>query len=163
MNALRTKIIKIARQEIGYIEEKGNMTKYGEWFGFDGVAWCGIFVSWVYWMAGVPLGKIGFSKGFAGCATAVAHFLKLEKEHPGKWITNEPEQGDIVFFDFDGNGSWDHVGLFDEWINKAKGTFESVEGNTSDRSANNGGMVMERVRYGIGTKTKVLFVKQIKD
>lgn len=72
------RIIEIAEKEIGETElpKDSNLTKYGEWFGFDGVAWCGMFVSWCYYLAGFPLGNIGFKKGFAGCQTAVAHFKK---------------------------------------------------------------------------------------
>lgn len=67
------RIVEIASAEIGQKEqpENSNETKYGEWFGLNGVAWCGIFVSWVYAMAGRQLPKIGFTKGFAGCQTAV--------------------------------------------------------------------------------------------
>ena len=73
-----TNVIEIAKKEIGYSEtpKNTNKTKYGKWFGLDGVAWCGIFVSWCYAQAGKPLGKIGFLKGFAGCQTAVAYFKK---------------------------------------------------------------------------------------
>jgi len=43
------KIVRIASNEAGYVETppNSNKTKYGQWFGFDGVAWCGMFVSWV--------------------------------------------------------------------------------------------------------------------
>ena len=56
-----SKIVTIASKEIGYSETptNSNKTKYGKWFGLDGVAWCGMFVSWVYDKAGVPLGNIG--------------------------------------------------------------------------------------------------------
>jgi len=72
------KIVEIAKQEIGIEEspKNSNKTKYGKWFGFDGVAWCGMFVSWCYYQAGFQLEKIGFSKGFAGCQTAVAYFSR---------------------------------------------------------------------------------------
>ena len=72
------KIVEIASKEVGQGETplNSNKSKYGKWFGFDGVAWCGMFVSWCYTQAGTPLPKIGFSKGFAGCQTAVAYFKK---------------------------------------------------------------------------------------
>ena len=74
------KVVEVAKKEIGTTEspKNSNKTKYGKWFGFDGVAWCGMFCSWVYAEAGVPLGNIGFLKGFAGCQTAVAHFKKTK-------------------------------------------------------------------------------------
>jgi len=87
-------IIRIAAKEIGQTEKpaNSNKTKYGKWFGFDGVAWCGMFVSWCYAQAGFQLPKIGFSKGYAGCQTAVAYFKKMNQ------ITKKPVEGDIVFF-----------------------------------------------------------------
>ena len=71
------KVIEIALAEVGTKESpKGtNKQKYGEWFGLNGVAWCGIFVSWCFSRSGFPLGKIGFTKGFAGCQTAVAEIV----------------------------------------------------------------------------------------
>jgi len=58
-----SKIIEIASKEVGQGETplNSNKSKYGKWFGFDGVAWCGMFVSWCYSQAGTPLGKIGCS------------------------------------------------------------------------------------------------------
>ena len=95
-NRIMSKIIEVASKEIGTVESppNSNKTKYGKWFGFDGVAWCGMFVSWCYFNAGTPLPKIGFAKGFAGCQTAVAFFKKNEM------ITSAPVAGDIVFFDW---------------------------------------------------------------
>lgn len=134
------KIIEIATAEIGTKENppNSNHTKYGEWFGLDEVAWCGIFVSWCYHHAGFPLGKIGFSKGFAGCQTAVAHFRKTGE------ITTTPQPGDIVFFDWNGDKRFDHTGIFVKQINSKY--FETIEGNTSFTNQSNGGEVMKRQR-----------------
>lgn len=134
-------IIRIAEKEIGQTEKPlyTNKTKYGKWFGFDGVPWCGMFVSWCYSMAGFPLPKIGFKKGFAGCQTAVAYFKK------NSMITTEPVSGDIVFYDFNGDGRYDHTSIFVNWIDKYA-SFTSIEGNTSLTNQNNGGEVMKRVR-----------------
>ena len=53
--------------------------------------------------------------------------------------------GDIVLFDWDGDGVADHIGLI---ISKnADGSYTTVEGNTSDSSYSNGGWVLKRVRY----------------
>jgi len=145
------RIIEIAEKEIGYTEfpKNSNLTKYGEWFGFDGVAWCGMFVSWCYAMAGFGLGNIGFKKGFAGCQTAVFHFKKTGE------ITEHPKSGDIVFFDWNNDGRYDHVGLFKRDL--GNGTFETIEGNTAVGNDSNGGQVMLRVR-GFNSKYTVLFV-----
>lgn len=145
----KTKILEIARNEIGTGEtpKNSNKTKYGKWFGWDGVAWCGIFVSWCYAQAGSPLPKIGFTKGFAGCQTAVAYFKK------NKMITANPSAGDIVFFDWNGDKRYDHTGIFVRWTISGK-EFESIEGNTSLTNQSNGGNVMLRKR----SKSSAIFV-----
>ena len=141
-------IVAIAEKEIGYTETpaNSNKTKFGKWFGFDGVAWCGMFVSWCYDKAGFPLGNVGFSKGFAGCQTAVAHYKKKNK------VTTKPVQGDIVFFDWNGDGRFDHTGIFVKDIDGK--SFETIEGNTSLTNQSNGGHVMRRKRKYVN----VLFV-----
>lgn len=133
-------IINTAEKEIGVIEtpKNSNKTKYGKWFGLDGVAWCGMFVSWVYANAGKQLPNIGFSKGYAGCQTAVTFFKK------SGWITKNPVAGDIVFFDWNADGRYDHTGIFVKAIDK--NTFETIEGNTSLVNQSNGGQVMKRIR-----------------
>lgn len=143
------KIITLAEAEIGYTESpvNSNKTKFGKWFGFDGVAWCAMFVSWCYHHAGAALGNIGFVNGFAGCQTAVAHFRKTGE------ITESPAPGDIVFFDWNKDGRYDHTGIFVKDIDGEN--FETIEGNTSLKNQSNGGAVMRRTRkYGPG----VIFV-----
>ena len=131
-------IVAIAAKEIGYIEDVGNHTKYGKWFGLDGVAWCGIFVSWCYAKALKPLPNIGYTKGFAGCQTA-ANWFKLK----GK-ITKTPSAGDIVLFDWAGSGKYVHTGIYVRDIDGVR--FETIEGNTSLANQSNGGSVMRRTR-----------------
>ena len=44
---LLSNFCNIAEGEIGEQDPSGNdMTKYGEWYGANGVSWCAIFVSW---------------------------------------------------------------------------------------------------------------------
>ena len=135
------KLIAIAEKEIGVKEvpPDSNKTKYGKWFGLDGQAWCGMFVSWVYNKAGVVLPKIGFSQpGYAGCQSAYAYFKK------NNLITTTPVEGDIVLFDWNGDGRYDHTGIFVKHLTKT--TFETIEGNTSLTNQSNGGEVMRRTR-----------------
>ncbi len=134
------KVIEIANKEIGYTENPAgsNKTKYGEWFGLNGEKWCGIFVSWCYYNAGFPLGNIGYKKGFAGCMTAIDHFKKTSE------ITLTPKEGDIVFFDWNGDKKYEHTGLFVRKIDNE--LFETIEGNTSINNDSNGGAVEIRKR-----------------
>lgn len=139
-NAIGKAVVYFAKKETGVTEvpKDSNMTKFGKWFGLDGLAWCGQFVSWCYAEAGHQLPKIGYSKGFAGCQTAYAYFVK------NGWITKEPIAGDIVLYDWNTDGRHDHTGIFVRWIDDI--TFEAIEGNTSLKNQSNGGEVMLRVR-----------------
>lgn len=142
------KVIEFARTQIGVTEnpKNSNKTIYGKWFGLDGVAWCAIFVSYCYDKAGFPLGNIGYLKGFAGCQAGFAHFRKTKE------ITNNPIGGDIVFFDWNNDKRYDHVGIFVKWIDGD--TFQCIEGNTAVGNDSNGGTVMIRTR----NKKVALFV-----
>lgn len=144
-----SKVVELATTQIGIKESpiNSNKTPYGKWFGLDGVAWCGMFVSWCYSKVGAPLPNIGFSKGYAGCQTAVAYFRKNNR------VTTNPAPGNIVFFDWNGDGRFDHTGIFVKWIEIGK-TFQSIEGNTSLTNQSNGGEVMLRTRKNIN----ILFV-----
>lgn len=141
-------IIKIAKAQLGVSEmpENSNRTAFGEWFGLNGVPWCGIFVSWCFARAGFPLGNIGFKLGFAGCQSAVAHFKSTGE------VTKTPVAGDIVFFDWNGDGRYDHTGIFLEHEDVYR--FWTIEGNTSIGNNSNGGKVMKRLR----SYKNVLFV-----
>lgn len=143
MTGIRETLLSVAEKEIGVEEEPhgSNNTKYNTWFGLPRTPWCGQFVSWVYNSSGKPLGNIGYTKGFAGCETAVAHFKKTGE------TTKDPQPGDIVFFDWQGDKKSDHTGIFVCWIDKSKGIFETIEGNTSLTNQSNGGQVMRRQRY----------------
>lgn len=33
-------VVSTALREVGYVEGRGNRTKYGQWYGMDGVPWC---------------------------------------------------------------------------------------------------------------------------
>lgn len=137
----REEIIAIATAELGYKESpaKSNNTKYGEWYGLNYVAWCAIFVSWVYKEAGKPLGKIDTVNGFQYCPSALVYWKKNDK------ITIDPAPGDVVLYDWDGDNRSDHTGIFKRWITKGK-TFEAIEGNTSTSNQSNGGEVQLRTR-----------------
>jgi peptidoglycan hydrolase-like protein with peptidoglycan-binding domain len=138
----RNTILAVARGEIGQTEQPPgtNKTKYGQWYGLDGYAWCAMFVSWVYHKAGIPLGHIDDASGFRYCPSAY-QFWKRSGE-----VTTSPRPADIVLFDWEGDGRSDHTGIFVKDNGDGK-TFTSIEGNTSYSSNSNGGQVMERKRY----------------
>jgi cell wall-associated NlpC family hydrolase len=135
------KVVDIAKLEVGTCEEpkNSNKQKYGEWAKYNGVAWCALFVSWCYNEASLPLPKIGFRfPGFAGCQSGYAYFRDK------KWITKTPKAGDIVLFDWNGDGRYDHTGIFVKDL--GNGSFQTIEGNTALNNDSNGGVVMIRER-----------------
>lgn len=135
------KIIDVAASQAGTKENPpgSNMTKYGEWFGLNGYKWCAIFVSWVYWEAGHPLGHIDTDKGFSSCQSGYNHWKNTDE------LTDDPQMGDIVLYDWNEDGHCDHTGIFYQWIEEGK-TFQAYEGNTSVGSDSDGGAVMLRNR-----------------
>ena len=42
----RRDILAVAMTQLGYEEKYENDTKYGDWYGFPGYAWCAMFVAW---------------------------------------------------------------------------------------------------------------------
>lgn len=147
----REKIIDIASKQIGVKESPANSNNvlYNTWFYdrevHDGdkpgatYSWCGTFVSWVFFMAGFPLPHIGYTRGYAGCATAVENVNKW-----GKIIVQENAlPGDVLFYSWDGN-KIDHTGIYKN--NIGNGMLSAIEGNTGIGSDSNGGEVMLRQR-----------------
>lgn len=144
------KIIEIALSQIGVKEQPAGSNKviFNTWFYgkevFDGdkpgakYPWCGAFVSWCFDQAGFNLGTIDYKRGFAGCPYAVRNLKKW-----GRMVT-VPQPGDVVFFDWQGDGIFDHTGIFVKDL--GSGLFQAVEGNTAIGNDSNGGEVMLRER-----------------
>jgi hypothetical protein len=105
----------------------------------NGVHWCAIFVSWVYDQAGHPLGQIDSPKGYHYCPSAY-NFWKRNNR-----ITKDPQPGDIVLYDWEGDGLSNHTGIFVAWVKPGE-TFKAWEGNTSLTNDSDGGQVMMRTR-----------------
>jgi len=138
----REEFVKIARAEIGTIEEGENLTKYGEFTGKNGLAWCGSFVMYCAHLAKIKIPDVVYTPA------GVARF-----QGAGSWsnaATAKPQAGDIVFFDFvEGGAPVEHVGIVIK--DNLDGTIVTVEGNTSpDKkptgSQANGGEVCMKVR-----------------
>ncbi len=138
----RKTIITTAAAENGVKESpaNSNKTKYGEWYGLNGEKWCAIFVSWVYNNAGNPLEKIDSANGYQSCQSGY-NFWKSKNR-----LTKNPQPGDIVLYDWTGDGHCDHTGIFAAWLDAAKTKFSAWEGNTAQGNDSDGGQVMLRQR-----------------
>ena len=114
-------IVEVALTQLG---NQGGQP-YWSWYGFNSrVEWCACFVSWCADQCGYI--ESGLVPKFAGCVDG-ANWFKSN----GKWQnrTYEPKAGDIIFFDWEGDGTTDHVGIVEKCEN---GIVYTVEGNSGD-------------------------------
>lgn len=119
----RDEIVEIALSQKGYHEGPNNDTKYGEWYGLNNEPWCAMFVSWCAFQVGIPESVI---PKFAGCTTGFRQMTKMgitTKEHI------KPQKGDLIFFDWNYTGDYDHVGIV---TNADETRVWTVEGNHED-------------------------------
>lgn len=129
------RLIEIAAAEIGTIEEKENLTKYGKFMKADGLPWCGSFVNWCAAQAGLKIPNVVST-------AAGAHKFK----EMSRW-SNIPQLGYLAFMDFphDGVDRISHIGIVVGLIDEKQCV--TIEGNTSGTGdQRNGGMVMVKVR-----------------
>lgn len=114
-------IVSVALTQLG--NEGGQ--KFWSWYGFDShVAWCACFASWCGDQAGLI--ESGKMPKFSLCDDGIAWF-----QSKGKWKSRgySPAPGTLIFFDWNGDGTSDHVGI----VEKTEGsTVYTVEGNSSD-------------------------------
>ena len=142
-----SKVIEVARAELDVCEDPAgsNLTKYGYWYGVNGVPWCVIFLCWVFDRAGERMAFFGGDKT-ASCSI----LLRWYREQGLTVPVSEVQAGDIVLLNFRGGKDPEHCGLVYEVCEAAAGTgvIRTIEGNTSpsDGSQSNGGMVCEKGR-----------------
>lgn len=138
-NITAKQVLKWAKSQIGYKENPpgSNKTKYGKWYGLNGQPWCVIFI----WAAFYVLGATHLFYGGKKTAFAPTLYDYMKKK---KRIYKNGKKGDVVFFDWNRNGTPDHVGFL---YKKVGATYYVIEGNTSLTSQDNGGKVMLRKRY----------------
>ena len=114
-----TAIVDIAKRQVGNVGGQ----PYWSWYGFNSrVEWCACFVSWCY-------GQMGLSEPrFAACQSQGIPWFTSR----GQWGARGYENiapGDAIFFDWDLDGSADHVGLV---IGTDGSRVYTVEGNSGD-------------------------------
>ena len=144
-------VLYCAQQWIGYSRwtdpEEG--TVFGRWYaekvgdsyyGASGVPYCAMFVSYCLDWAGVS------AEGIPG---AYVPWILSANSEAGCLVYNEDAQpGDLVMFDWGGDGVADHIGIVEE-NHPDEGWMQTIEGNTSSGnsgSQSNGGGVYRRAR-----------------
>ena len=143
-DSLRERALKKAIGEIGVKESppNSNRTKYGAWYGMDGSPWCAMFCTWAF-------EQVGDSPSFAkGKSYAYVPYIVNDAiaKRNGLQVVTSPTPGDLVCYDWNFDGVFDHVGIFEAWAQGSGSTFTACEGNTSTSDNSNGGEVMRRTR-----------------
>ena len=132
-------IVEVALTQLG--NEGGQ--PYWSWYGFEGrVEWCACFVSWCANECGYI--DTGVIPKFAGCVLGSQWFKDRGQWQDGSF---EPSAGQIIFFDWEGDGETDHVGIVECVEN---GTVYTVEGNSGDTCRQNRYAIGSSVIYGYG-------------
>jgi cell wall-associated NlpC family hydrolase len=109
-----------------YKEGANNKNIFGAWFGADNQPWCAMFVSYVFHKVGAgALVAAGNPKGFASCTVGLRWF----EGHKRLVNVKTAQAGDVVFFNFSGGKTPDHVGIVISNDPKSK-VLHTVEGNT---------------------------------
>ena len=111
--------VNIAKDQVGNVGGQ----PYWSWYGFNSrVEWCACFVSWC-------LNQAGYSEPkFASCNSQGVPWFR---DH-GQWANGNYKDlapGDVIFFDWEGDGSADHVGIV---IGTDGERVYTVEGNSGD-------------------------------
>ena len=142
-DTIRIKAAAKAATQIGVHESPfgSNRVLYSQWYGIIG-SWCAMFVTW----CNVMVGGKRFQKGnrYAYVPYVVAD---ARAGRNGLHLTSAPQRGDLVCYDWTHDGTADHIGYFDAWIDEVAGTFHAIEGNTSAGNFSNGGAVERTTRY----------------
>ena len=123
------KVIAQAKSWLGITEYENRFVEivnvYNEIPGARGPAlvsypWCAIFVSAVFWKA---IKESRFAE--MACDAMIAKFQNLGLYS----VSGQANVGDVIFYDWDGNGTSDHVGIITE---VRKDAYIVIEGNKSD-------------------------------
>lgn len=133
-------VIRKAKNELGVTEypANSNNVKYNTWYYgklVQGSAypWCAVFISYIF------KDSPNLIKKTASCQEMLEWFEQHNQ------IVTYPQPGDIVFFKYrTNNRRTNHVGIIVSVVDNTR--FLTIEGNTSIRSDDNGGAVMERNR-----------------
>ncbi len=145
-----SKVIEIARGELGTTEEPVNRVKYNDAYYGKAVSgsaypWCVVFLWWVFQEAQERMAFFG-----GGRTASCSMLLRWYREQGLTVPVSEVQVGDIVLLNFNGKGTPDHCGIVVDYsirVNPKTGAPDfvvTIEGNTTpgrEGSQDNGGSV----------------------
>ena len=136
-------MVEVAAFEVELGNHPGG-EKYWNWFGFEErVEWCAVFVTWCADQCDYLTS--GILPRFSSCTAGIRWFQERELWQDAGYI---PEPGDLIFFDWEEDGVYDHVGIV-EFVED--GRVHTIEGNSDDQLRRKSYGVNSEVIVGYGT------------
>ncbi|MEG2347965.1 MAG: peptidoglycan-binding protein, partial [Cetobacterium sp.] len=149
------KFLNVAISQLGYHEQWENMTKYGAWYGMNGVSWCAIFVSWCANRAGILYNTV---PRYSYCANG-ANWYRNRNRY-GRRGQYTPKPGDVIFFyDASEDDPYYHTGIV-EYVEG--NTVYTVEGNASNSVRRNSYDLSHWKIHGYGMNGGISYKKDLK-
>lgn len=155
-------VIAIAESQLGYRESTENyivmedgetikgITRYGQWYGDPYGDWCAMFISFCLHYAEIPTSAMPIE---GNCARWVEKLDSRDLYAPSEVYS--PYEGDLVFFDNDGDGRADHMGLVYERNFASDGYtmtgISTIEGNSSNKVKTSSYEIDDETILGYGT------------
>lgn len=164
MTATARQFVAKAASQIGYregydpIRGWNNDNKYGIWYGWNNVAWCAQFVSWVADQVGA-LGTIvpKYQSSYVG----LTWFRK--RDQTGFW---PPRPGDIFIMCEYNPGAWNdvgngwatiHTGIVEKYLGDGK--VQTIEGNTNTNGSSQGNGVYRLIRQDNAASKRFIYCR----
>jgi len=149
-------MVRLAATQIGVREGQdpdgnwNNLQKYGAWYGWNGVAWCGQFISWL----AANTSNTDIIPKYQWCPSGLEWFRS--RDLTGHW---PPAPGDILFVRKFYDGAWHtpHTGLVEKYL--GDGRVQTIEGNTNDSGAYQGNGVYRLVRQDSESGTGYIYAR----
>ncbi len=140
-------LLTIARSQLGYQESTRNYevmedgetikgyTRYGDWYGMPYGDWCAMFVSFCLNYADIPQDAVPYE---ANCPDWIE--VLQDEEYELYRLAGEytPVPGDLIFFDWEEDGTADHVGIVTELVpatEEEPAKIKTIEGNMGNQVA----------------------------
>ena len=169
------KLLEIARAEIGYREQRGNVTKFGQWAGNPAAEWCAEYLCWCVDQVDQQTGSkilTVYYPMYGSKNVGMRWFLKEGRyiarrgTVPGwgsQWYIGSedvigkngyiPQPGDWAFFAQSSAGDTTHVAMVEFCTRDKEGTVRiyALEGNKPDRVQETVYKQTEETILGYGT------------
>ena len=151
------RLLSVAKAELGYVEQRGNVTKYGVWAGEPAAEWCAEYLCWCVDQTdqqyGMTLLNNAYPK-YSGTNIGLRWFLKKGRyiarkgtvpEYGSQWMKGSetqieknsyvPQPGDWMFFSTLASGDTTHVAMVEFCTRTQDGAVHVhvLEGNRPDR------------------------------